>query len=184
MAASRKLVENASAEAGANGGWHLARTPDEERLAGLEFALERVAQAYYRWKAACFSQVAELGISGDDVAILNMVRYEDRPKRLSEIGQLLNRTDVPNMQYAMRKFVKAELVEAIGSGSRRDTRYQVTDAGREVTDAYAELRRDVLLPLAGDLDQGDAAFSTIARALDALALAYGSAAQSAPIKGR
>lgn len=121
MVASRKRADSAPLDAGESDGWHLARTPDEERLAGLEFALERVAQAYYRWKAACFAQVAELAISGDDVAILNMVRYEDRPKRLSEIGQLLNRTDVPNMQYAMRKFVKAELVEAIGSGSRRDT---------------------------------------------------------------
>ena len=26
----------------------------------------------------------------------------DEPKRLSEIGQLLNRVDVPNLQYATR----------------------------------------------------------------------------------
>ena len=182
MVAKRKIAGGHETAGGEPEGWHLARTPEERRLADLEFALERVAQAYYRWKGVCFSEVAELAISGDDVAVLNMVRFEDRPKRLSEIGRLLNRTDVPNLQYAMRKFVKAELVEAIGGGSRRDMRYQVTDAGREVTEAYAALRRDVLLPLVGDLGANGQDSAAVAGALDTLALTYGNAAQLAPIK--
>jgi len=182
MVATRRKAGEGESAGSMPEGWHLARTPGERRLADLEFALERVAQAYYRWKGACFSQVAELNISGDDVAILNMVRFEDRPKRLSEIGRLLNRTDVPNLQYAMRKFVKAQLVEAIGTGSRRDMRYQVTEAGREVTEAYAALRRDVLLPLVGDLGADGQDFDAVADALDSLALTYGGAAQLSPIR--
>ncbi|MGX1309022.1 putative MarR family transcription regulator [Amorphus suaedae] len=182
MVATRKKVGGHEDAGGEPGGWHLARTPEERRLADLEFALERVAQAYYRWKGVCFAEVAELAISGDDVAVLNMVRFEDRPKRLSEIGRLLNRTDVPNLQYAMRKFVKAELVETVGGGSRRDMRYQVTDAGLEVTEAYAALRRDVLLPLVGALGADGQDSVALAGALDSLTLTYGSAAQLAPIK--
>tara|TARA_R110002020_G_scaffold16871_42_gene59704 strand:+ start:5803 stop:6354 length:552 start_codon:yes stop_codon:yes gene_type:complete len=182
MVATRRKAGEDGAAGSAPGGWHLARTPEERRLADLEFALERVAQAYYRWKGVCFAEVAELNVSGDDVAILNMVRFEDRPKRLSEIARLLNRTDVPNLQYAMRKFVKAELVEAIGTGSRRDMRYQVTPAGLEVTEAYAALRRDVLLPLVGDLGAEGADSAALAGALDNLALTYGNAAQLAPIR--
>jgi hypothetical protein len=32
------------------GAWHLARTETERRLSDFEFGLERLAQAYYRWK--------------------------------------------------------------------------------------------------------------------------------------
>ena len=53
----------------------------------------------------------------------------DEPKRLSEIGQLLNRVDVPNLQYATRKLVKAALIETEGSSSRKETRYRATATG-------------------------------------------------------
>lgn len=182
MVASRKTQAADRIEGDDDAGWHLARSAEESRLADLEFALERVAQAYYRWKAACFIRVAEMPISGDDVAVLNMVRFGERPKRLSEIAQLLNRTDIPNLQYAMRKFVKAALVEPVGSGSRRDTRYRVTAAGTEVTDAYAALRREILVPLARDLDPDGTAFEDVPASLDRLAAIYGNAAQIAPTK--
>ena len=88
------------------GAWHLARTETERRLSDFEFGLERLAQAYYRWKAACLAAVCDVPLTGDDVAVLNVVRMGDEPKRLSEIGQLLNRVDVPNLQYATRKLVR------------------------------------------------------------------------------
>ena len=45
----------------------------------------------------------------------DVVRMGDEPKRLSEIGQLLNRVDVPNLQYATRKLVRSGLIETEGS---------------------------------------------------------------------
>ncbi len=96
------------------GSWHLARTETERRLSEFEFRLERLAQAYYRWKAACLAAVCDVPLTGDDVAVLNVIRMGDEPKRLSEIGQLLNRVDVPNLQYATRKLVKAGLIETEG----------------------------------------------------------------------
>ena len=122
------------------GSWHLARTETERRLSEFEFKLERLAQAYYRWKASCFAAVCDLPLTGDDVAVLNVIRMGDEPKRLSEIGQLLNRVDVPNLQYAARKLAKAGLIETEGSSSRKETRYRTTATGRSVTEAYAALR--------------------------------------------
>jgi hypothetical protein len=57
----------------------------------------------------------------------------DEPKRLSEIGQLLNRVDVPNLQYATRKLVRAGPIETESSSSRKETRYRATATGRSVT---------------------------------------------------
>ena len=69
------------------GSWHLARTETERRLSEFEFRLERLAQSYYRWKAACLAAVCDVPLTSDDVAVLNVVRMGDEPKRLSEIGQ-------------------------------------------------------------------------------------------------
>src|SRR6202790_4817026 len=93
------------------GTWHLARTETERRLSDFEFGLERLAQAYYRWKAACLAAVCDVPLTGDDVAVLNVVRMGDEPNRRSEIGEGLNRVDVPHLQYGTRKLVRAGLIE-------------------------------------------------------------------------
>lgn len=148
-AAARSKTEQArdeafGVEADPSGSWHLARTDPERRLSDFEFALERLAQAYYRWKASCLAAVCEVPLTGDDVAVLNVVRMGDEPKRLSEVGQLLNRVDVPNLQYATRKLVRAGLIETEGSASRKETRYRATAKGRAVTEDYAGLRAGTL----------------------------------------
>lgn len=131
----------------AGGSWHLARSDAERRLSEFEFSLERLAQAYYRWKASCLAAVCEVPLSGDDVAVLNVIRMGDEPKRLAEVGQLLNRVDVPNLQYATRKLVRAGLIETEGSASRKETRYRTTARGRAVTEDYAALRAATMPPM-------------------------------------
>lgn len=164
------------------GSWHLARTETEKRLSDFEFRLERLAQSYYRWKAACLAAVCDVPLTGDDVAVLNVVRMGDEPKRLSEVGQLLNRVDVPNLQYATRKLVRAGLIETEGSSSRKETRYRATAKGRAVTEAYAALRGTTLPPMLDALDGWAANLETTAVQMDLLASLYGQAAQAAITK--
>ena len=164
------------------GAWHLARTETEKRLSDFEFRLERLAQAYYRWKAACLAAVCDVPLTGDDVAVLNVVRMGDEPKRLSEVGQLLNRVDVPNLQYATRKLVRAGLIETEGSSSRKETRYRATEQGRAVTEAYAALRGTTLPPMLDALDGWAANLETTSVQMDLLASLYGQAAQVAITK--
>jgi predicted MarR family transcription regulator len=164
------------------GAWHLARTETEKRLSDFEFRLERLAQAYYRWKAACLAAVCDVPLTGDDVAVLNVVRMGDEPKRLSEVGQLLNRVDVPNLQYATRKLVRAGLIETEGSSSRKETRYRATVKGRAVTEAYAALRGTTMPPMLDALDGWAANLETTSVQMDLLASLYGQAAQVAITK--
>lgn len=164
------------------GSWHLARTETERHLSDFEFGLERLAQAYYRWKAACLAAVCEVPLTGDDVAVLNVVRMGDEPKRLSEIGQLLNRVDVPNLQYATRKLVRAGLIETEGGSSRKETRYRATATGRSVTEAYAALRAATLPPMLDALDGWAVKSETTRIQLDLLSSLYAQAAQVAITK--
>jgi predicted MarR family transcription regulator len=161
------------------GSWHLARTETERRLSDFEFRLERLAQAYYRWKAACLAAVCGVPLTGDDVAVLNVVRMGDEPKRLSEVGQLLNRVDVPNLQYAARKLVRAGLIETEGGSSRKETRYRATATGRSVTEAYAALRAATLPPMLDALDGWAAKSETASIHLDLISSLYAQAAQAA-----
>ena len=161
------------------GSWHLARTETERRLSEFEFRLERLAQAYYRWKASCLAAVCDVPLTGDDVAVLNVVRMGDEPKRLSEIGQLLNRVDVPNLQYATRKLVRSGLIETEGSSSRKETRYRATATGRSVTEAYAALRAATLPPMLEALDGWAAKSETTSIQLDLISSLYAQAAQVA-----
>jgi predicted MarR family transcription regulator len=162
-----------------SGTWHLARTETERRLSDFEFGLERLAQAYYRWKAACLAAVCDVPLTGDDVAVLNVVRMGDEPKRLSEIGQLLNRVDVPNLQYATRKLVRAGLIETEGGSSRKETRYRATATGHSVTEAYAALRAATLPPMLEALDGWAARSETTSIHLDLISSLYAQAAQVA-----
>jgi predicted MarR family transcription regulator len=161
------------------GSWHLARTETERRLTDFEFGLERLAQGYYRWKAACLAAVCDAPLTGDDVAVLNVVRMGDEPKRLSEIGQLLNRVDVPNLQYATRKLARAGLIETEGSSSRKETRYRATATGHSVTEAYAALRAATLPPMLEALDGWAAKSEMTSSHLDLISSLYAQAAQVA-----
>ena len=161
------------------GSWHLARSETERRLSDFEFGLERLTQAYYRWKAACLSAVSDVPLTGDDVAVLNVVRMGDEPKRLSEIGQLLNRVDVPNLQYATRKLIRAGLIETEGGSSRKETRYRVTTTGHAVTEAYAALRAATLPPMIDALEGWTAKSEATSAQLDLISGLYAQAAQIA-----
>jgi predicted MarR family transcription regulator len=163
---------------------HLSATPMEARLTELEFCLEQLAQSYYRWKSLCFRAVSDITLSGEDVAVLNTIRMGDDPKQLSEIAKLLNRTDMPNLQYALRKLTKAGLVENSGSTSRREMRYRVTGAGRRVTDAYACMRAEILMPIAALASMGAADHAALQSALSQLARQYEDAGHQAIIGRR
>jgi predicted MarR family transcription regulator len=177
-----QLNKSQPAAAERPGSWHLARTETERLLSDFEFGLERLAQAYYRWKAACLAAVCDVPLTGDDVAVLNVVRMGDEPKRLSEIGQLLNRVDVPNLQYATRKLVRVGLIETEGRLSRKETRYRATATGRSVTEAYAGLRAATLPPMLDALDGWAVKSETTRVQLDLLSSLYAQAAQIAITK--
>jgi predicted MarR family transcription regulator len=166
----------------AAGSWHLARNDAERRLSEFEFALERLAQAYYRWKASCLAAVCEVPLTGDDVAVLNVIRMGDEPKRLAEVGQLLNRVDVPNLQYATRKLVRAGLIETEGSASRKETRYRATARGRSITEDYASLRAQTLPPMFESLTGWTDGCGAITTQLDQMAGLYAQGTRAAITK--
>jgi len=146
----RKSFENQRAPAddaalrGLDWHWHLAEGPVEVQTTELEFALMRTFEGFGRWQSECLASVCDLAATGPENALLHIIRMNDRPKTIKDLGRLTNRDDIPNIQYSLRKLIGAGLVLRKGAG-RSGVTYEVTEAGRQVTDAYGQVRRRLLI---------------------------------------
>ena len=106
--------------------WHLARNAREITVTELEFSLIRATSAFDRWQAECLAAVAHQQLGSTDNAILHVIRLKERPKTTTEIARLLNRDDVANLQYSIRKLQDAGLIERCTAGKRKGTRHRAT----------------------------------------------------------
>jgi len=162
MTEKKSIIDN-RATTGFDQHWHLSKTNVEISVTELEFSLFRSFEAFSRWQSECLATVAGEAMSGIDNAILHMVRMRDRPKSIKEIAMLLNRDDMPNLQYAVRKLLKNNLIAKEGSDKqRKHVRYSITKKGIRVTDEFAVVRRSVLVEFSKHLkDDLDLAAKTL-----------------------
>ncbi|MDX6009359.1 winged helix DNA-binding protein [Cupriavidus necator] len=127
--------------------WHLATDDFSVEITDLEYAVMRVYQSFLRWQSECLAAVTGITLSGQENTLLHIIRMHERPKTIKDLLHMTNRQDVPNMQYELRKLLKAELVDKYGS-ARTGIYYFATDEGIRVCDEFARLRRETLLETA------------------------------------
>ncbi|MFC3227210.1 winged helix DNA-binding protein [Marinibaculum pumilum] len=151
--------------------WHLAETPLEVDTTELEFAVMRTFESFGRWQSECLAGSAEFAASGPENALLHVIRMNDRPKSVKELARLMNRDDVPNIQYSLRKLIGAGLVERQGS-ARVGVTYSVTPRGAEVTRKYAAIRRALLIAALENVPDFAARMQDATRTLNLLAGIY------------
>ncbi|MEE8057889.1 MAG: winged helix DNA-binding protein [Pseudomonadales bacterium] len=133
----------------------------------LEFAILRISAAFDRWQKDCLSCCIEGGFAGIDNAVLHVIRMHDRAKSISEVARLMNRDDISNLQYSLRKLIKADLIErAESNGSKRTAAYQVTAEGTRVTDLFAQFRRELLLSMTESIKDLDIDIVTASKVLN------------------
>ncbi len=155
--------------------WHLARTSHEISVTELEFALMRAHEAFARWQSECMTVASGFPVGGSENAILHVVRLHDRPKSVRDIARLTNRDDIANLQYALRKLVKLGLIEQ--SGGRANSVYAITASGRKASDAYSELRGELLTSYTGGIPNFENDLNETARTLNHLTGLYEQAAR-------
>jgi predicted MarR family transcription regulator len=138
-----------------NTSWYLSRNERETAITEFEFSLMRIAAAYDRWIAECLATVAREPLGSTCAEVLHLTCLKDRPKTPAEIARLLNRDDVPNVVYSIRKLEQAGLVERAPSKKRKGAAYRATRRGRRVALDYAALRAEVLMPHVPRLEAGN-----------------------------
>ena len=118
----------------------------------FEFSLLRAASAFERWRSDCSACCFDRSLSGADVAVLNVIRMHDRAKSISEIARLLDRDDLSNLQYGIRKLLSANVITKQGkAGAKKGVTYSVTKYGCELSDQYANLRRELVIKMSQTL---------------------------------
>lgn len=161
--------------------WHLAADEFEVGLSEFEFAIFHVAAAFERWQSDCLACCHGHSFSGTDTAMLHVIRMHERPKSISEIGRLLKRDDQANLQYGIRKLLKAGLIEkSTTAGSKKDVTYQVTRRGLDTTNQYAEFRRELLVATAQSI-AAEVNFEAVTLGLNMMAAVYDQASCVAAI---
>ena len=128
---------------------HLGQTDLELGLFELQHAVMCFSEAFQRHIASQLVRITgDSNFSAQDCVILHAIRLGERPKSIPDIQHFTNRSDLANIQYSVRKLMKAGLVEKAENGAKRGTTYRLTAKGLDVTDEYVVARRRMadLLP--------------------------------------
>ena len=153
-------------------GWHLAKTAHEARITELEYGILRFREAFEHWVLQGMRAVCNIDLSFEETCILHPLRMQARPTGASTLARLLNRDDVTNLQYSLRKLLKMGLVAVSRGSGVKQVNYTLTKVGIRVTDAYANLKRDLLIRQTEDIAELQGKVEAMTRTLTMLTGLY------------
>lgn len=161
--------------------WHLATTEFECKLSDFDWALMRLYEAFTRFVFATGSTTVSADLKVPEHIILHVVRMHERPKTSATIARLMNRDDIPNIQYSLRKLEAAGLVVKKRDKASRQFIYAVTPVGEELTERYAKVRSDVLLDRLKTVEGLEEKLEKMAQGMALLTAFYDDAARDSSI---
>jgi predicted MarR family transcription regulator len=126
-------------------------TDAERALAVFDHALVCLYEAFARFQEQVIvTATGEATLGSLELFILIILHTRHRPKNVYEVARILNRDDIPILQYSLRKLIAAGLVCKINEKAARVAVYDLTDAGREIFDFLIKTRERYILQEAGD----------------------------------
>jgi len=152
-------------------------------LSEVEYGLTVANNAFGLWMvrgtaaaAVDFPGVADLGVL--DVLCLHSVNHRGRAKKLADICFKLNVSDTHLVNYALKKLIKAGLVESEKQG--KEVFYATSKTGQALCLRYREIREACLVDAFSALGAVDReSLTELARQLRVLSGLYDQAARSA-----
>lgn len=131
---------------------HLGQSAHEQTVTDFEQSLICAAEAFYRFIGLLLGAEGKRHkLSGPDNVILQQLMGASRPRGVTELSRFANRDDIANIQYSLRKLIKAGLVEKAPGSTNRETAYQVTAKARELTAEFVAARRELLMSPSGTI---------------------------------
>jgi predicted MarR family transcription regulator len=147
-------------------------------LSEFEYGLIIAGNAFDRWIVRCMAAAGYPDFNALDVKVLHSANHRARDKRLADICFVLNIEDAHLVNYALKKLVKAGLVEVEKRG--KEALYRTSSEGAEACRRYREVREPCLVETVKALGNFDEAeIAAVARFLRALSGLYDQAARAA-----
>jgi predicted MarR family transcription regulator len=158
-------------------GWHLAKTELEYRVTALEWSLTQLNEAFARF----VTELGTLTIAGElktsEHMILHAIRMQERPKGSATIARVLNRDDLQNVQYSLRKLESLDLIRKSREAGGGQAGYEITDKGRARTDQYRDARAELLIKRVDQIQNGPEQLEAATRLMSMLTGVYEEAAR-------
>ncbi|WP_233868098.1 winged helix DNA-binding protein [Paraburkholderia adhaesiva] len=144
----------------------------------FEWALIRFAESFSRFvlTTGIVSISANVDLNYQEHVILHVIRMQDRPKSGAMIARLMNRDDIPNIQYSLRKLEAAGLIEKSKDGNGKTYSYIASELGVRLTDEYYKVREEILIRRLAEISDVEEKFERSARFLSMLTGVYEEAA--------
>ena len=152
---------------------HLGPSPHEAAVTDFEQSLICAAEGFYRFVGLLLGpQARQFNLAGPDNVILQQLVGAKEPRSVTELARFANRDDIANIQYSLRKLIQAGLVEKAPGSTNRDSRYQVTVRGQQVTDAFLAVRRELLMEPSAQIRDFDEQLRAAAQAMSLITSLY------------
>jgi predicted MarR family transcription regulator len=121
---------------------HLVSTPHEFAVTQFEQGLICAAEAFYRFYGVLLGREGrQHNLSGHDNVILQQIMAASRPLSVADLARFANRDDIANIQYSLKKLLRAGLIAKARNASVRETSYGVTALARKWTKEFVAMRR-------------------------------------------
>lgn len=122
--------------------WKLASNEEASKVMEFELQLWRVFYGFLRWQEECENNSNGTMLTGNELAILHIIKLHDKPKTITDIERILNRNDTHNIRYSINKLIKIGLVKkTLSSFSGKNYFFQTTEAGDKNTENYSKMRK-------------------------------------------
>ena len=158
--------------------WHLAEDESSFKVTEFEWTMIRFYEAFSRTVTTLGMLTIDADLKYSEHLILHVIRMQDRPKSSATIARMINRDDIPNIQYSLRKLEAKGLIEKVQENGAKTFAYRVTEKGALTTDEYAALRNEVLLGPMATLGNFDASIAKVTQLLGVMTGIYEEAARS------
>lgn len=149
-----------------------------DRLDRLEVAVQRAEEGLRRWLAGCFEQVSSVPLAGAEITLLLLIGSGGQSKTIKDLAWSTNRTDIPNIQYSLRKLASAGLTRKQGAG-RSGVTYSLTEEGTQLAGRIRNIRERLLLQELAGRPELSSRLANAAEALEELTDLYRAAARQA-----
>lgn len=158
-------------------GWHLAKSDFEYKTTEFEWAMIRFYEAFSRFVVSTGMVTIGGDIKYSEHVILHVIRMQDRPKNSATIARLINRDDIPNIQYSLRKLESSGFIKKIKDKTGNQFTYAVTELGEKLTNEYNEVRSEILVNRLQEIQNAPERLEGMARFLSLLTGVYEEAAR-------
>jgi predicted MarR family transcription regulator len=146
------------------------------QMTQFEQALTVTKNAFEQWVLRCAAGAGISGFSALELHVLAKTVNTERPRRIADICFSMKIEDTHLVTYALKKLLKAGLVESARTG--KETFFSCTDEGRRTMHVYKEVRRKYLIKSVSMFSENELDIERFTDMLHALSGMYEQAART------